>query len=142
MLKFGRDMADPKLKSAPRSASRPRLLAAALRHAWGRDTSYDPAQWSAKNPAWGQCAVTALVIQDYCGGAIVSGEVNGIPHYWNRLSSSVEWDLTLTQFGKSAHHSKAKPCGRDFILSFPDTMRRYHELQQRVSSHLAPHPQH
>lgn len=132
----GADMADSKLKSAQRTST-PRRLATALRNAWARDTSYDPAQWSAKNPAWGQCAVTALVVQDYCGGAIVSGEVNGIAHYWNRLPSNKELDLTLQQFGKSAHHSKAQPCGRDFILSFPDTVRRYQELQGRVSSRLA-----
>jgi hypothetical protein len=81
--------------------------------------------------------VTALVVQDYCGGAIVYGEVNGIPHYWNRLPSNVELDLTLQQFGKSARHSKAQPCGREFILSYPDTDRRYRELQERVSSRLA-----
>ena len=54
----------------------------------------------------GQCAVTALVVQDHCGGSILSGEVNGIPHYWNRLPTNEELDLTLRQFGRSAHHSK------------------------------------
>lgn len=112
-------------------------LTSALRRAWGRETSYDPAGWSEANPAWGQCAVTALVVQDHCGGSLVSGEVNGTPHFWNRLATDEELDLTLRQFGKSAQHSKALPCDREFVLSFPDTVRRYHQLQRRVSSRLA-----
>ena len=145
ILDEGADMANLKVKSAPpsppssrRHTVRPsQRLASALRNAWGPETSFDPAGWSTGNPAWGQCAVTALVVQDHCGGSILSGEVNGIPHYWNRLATNEELDLTLGQFGRSAHHSKVQACDRVFILSYPDTVRRYQQLQQRVSSRLA-----
>ena len=113
-----------------------RRLQTALRAAWTPETSYDPAGWSASNPAWGQCAVTALIIQDHCGGNIISGFVNGVPHFWNRLPTDEDLDLTLIQFGDAARHSRAQLCEREYILSYPDTVRRYQQLQERVGLNL------
>jgi hypothetical protein len=137
-------MADRKVNSSSkdtlkvqRRLKRPtKRLRTALESAWAPETSFDPAGWSSRNPAWGQCAVTALIVQDHCGGTLVSGEVNGIPHYWNRLPTEEDLDLTLSQFGKAARHSRAELCDRDFVLSYPETVRRYHRLQDRVTSHL------
>jgi hypothetical protein len=137
-------MADLKVKSiskdalkTPHGPKRPtKRLRIALASAWAPETSYDPIGWSQRNPAWGQCAVTALIVQDYCGGTLISGEVNGVPHYWNRLPTDEDLDLTLIQFGRDARHSRADLCDRDFVLSYPDTVRRYHQLQDRVTSRL------
>jgi hypothetical protein len=123
--------------SRPDSVRPSQRLQRALRKAWIRETSYDPSGWTTGNASWGQCAVTALVIQDHCGGSIMSGEVNGIPHYWNRLESNEELDLTHHQFGNPAPYSNAHPCDRDYILSYPDTVRRYQQLRRRVSSRLS-----
>src|ERR1700724_3464771 len=46
-------------------------LVARLAQAWSRDTSSDAEHWSASNPAWGQCAVTALIVQDLLGGHLL-----------------------------------------------------------------------
>ena len=46
-------------------------LEKAVKQAWGKETSSDPDNWSIENPAWGQCAVTSLVINDYLGGKLV-----------------------------------------------------------------------
>jgi hypothetical protein len=46
-------------------------LEAAIRSAWGSDTTDEPELWSGENPALGQCAVTALVVREYLGGEIV-----------------------------------------------------------------------
>src|SRR2546427_1200536 len=70
-----------------------------LEKAWSKETSFDPPSWSAKNPAWGQCAITALIIQDLYGGVLLQCEVRGISHYLNRLGSGKEVDLTRDQFG-------------------------------------------
>jgi hypothetical protein len=121
-------------KKPPPTAQR---LKTVLRNAWVRETSYDPAHWSTGNPSWGQCAVTALLVQDHCGGSIMSGEVNGKHHYWNRLPTNEELDLTLQQFGNEVHRSKAHPCDREYILSFSDTTCRYQQLQNRVRARLA-----
>lgn len=60
-------------------------------------------RWQPENPAKGQCGVTALVVNDLLGGDLVRGEVYVAGqwsdyHWWNRLESGVEIDLTREQF--------------------------------------------
>lgn len=79
----------------------------AVRGSWAPDTcSPDDAErvpWTPANPAWGHCDVTALVVNDLLGGDLVVGEVHVAGeqqgyHWWNRLPSGVEIDLTREQF--------------------------------------------
>ncbi len=80
----------------------------ALRASWGADTCApdDLARggWSPANPAWGQCDVTALVVQDLLGGELMCGEVYGVHggrqgfHWWNRLPDGSQIDLTRDWF--------------------------------------------
>lgn len=116
----------------------PRQLERALVKAWSQETSFDPSGWSRHNPAWGQCAVTALIVQDHLGGKLISGKVNGIPHYWNRLAADQDIDLTIQQFGKTIRRAGVKECERDYVLSFPETQQRYQRLQERVTNVLTP----
>ncbi|WP_433664033.1 YunG family protein [Nocardia sp. CA-128927] len=79
----------------------------ALRASWAADTcspdDIERAGWQPENPAWGHCDVTALVVNDIFGGELMVGEVwldgeqHGF-HWWNRLGSGVELDLTREQF--------------------------------------------
>ncbi len=69
-------------------------LGAPVRKAWCAQTSADPDNWTPENPAWGQCAVTALVIQDLCGGELLRTTVGGISHYLNELEDGRWVDLT------------------------------------------------
>jgi hypothetical protein len=81
-------------------------LERAIRDSWTAQ-SCDPVDlsgWSARNPARGQCASTALVIQDHLGGELLLADVlypdgsrQGV-HYWNRLPGGLEIDLTRAQF--------------------------------------------
>ncbi|MFV0306550.1 MAG: hypothetical protein ACK5OX_02265 [Desertimonas sp.] len=78
-------------------------LASALRRSWQRDTSDAPDLWTTENPARGQCAVTAKVVQDYLGGTLVIATVlrDGEPvekHCWNVLPGGQHLDLTADQF--------------------------------------------
>ncbi len=100
---------------------------------WNRRTSYDPAGWSSRNRAWGQCAVTALIVQDLFGGVVLRGFVNGIEHYWNRLPNEEEVDLTRAQFANVHEVVSVAPASREFILASPSTAARYTELKRRVS---------
>jgi hypothetical protein len=50
-------------------------LEAGLAEAWSRETSADPTSWTEENAAWGQCTVTAILVQDYLGGTLRRGEV-------------------------------------------------------------------
>jgi len=105
-------------------------LLAAIRRAWAADTSID-SEWSATCPARGQCAVTALVVQDYLGGQLVRAKVEGISHYWNWIRGG-EVDLTRDQFTHFAP-TAAGIRSRGYVLSVPDTVRRYETLKERVA---------
>lgn len=78
-------------------------LEAAIQASWRADTSDHPETWSADNPAKGQCAVTAKVVQDYFGGTLHVAPVlrDGQPveaHCWNVLPDGSHVDLTRDQF--------------------------------------------
>lgn len=106
-------------------------LHALLQAAWGADTAFDGTSWSSDRPERGQCAVTALVVQDALGGTIVRASVHGESHYWNLLADGRELDLTRGQF-----HSWPDPAPefvtREYILSHDSTVRRYRLLAARV----------
>ena len=109
-------------------------LRLAVRRAWTRSTSADP-RWSDDNPARGQCAVTALVVQDVLGGELRRAVVDCVSHYWNRLPDGVELDFTREQFERFVV-SHVETRERDYVLSFVDTRRRYEELRCRIDKHL------
>ena len=117
-------------------------LEGAIRKSWSRETSSDPEKWNPENPAWGQCAVTALVINDYLGGEMVWAEAKlpdgrGISHYFN-LVDGQEVDLTRDQFPEGTvipagvEKKKQYASTRDYVLSFPVTQQRYLLLKQQV----------
>lgn len=102
-----------------------------IRRSWGADTSASDA-WSEANPALGQCAVTALVIQDHLGGVLLRCTVGGVSHYWNQLFVGVEVDLTFEQFPEDSRRENTITRDRDYVLSFPETVARYDILRGRV----------
>lgn len=51
------------------------------------------------SPLDGHCAVVSHLIWKLYGGDIVTGRIDGVPHYWNRLPDNKEIDLTSCQFG-------------------------------------------
>ncbi|MFE4667482.1 hypothetical protein ACFRI7_00520 [Streptomyces sp. NPDC056716] len=119
----------------------------ALRAAWAADTCSpdDQADWRPGNPAWGHCDITALVVHDVFGGDLVVGEVylDGTQrgfHWWNRLPSGVELDLTREQFEYGQHITAARVIERP-----PGPLRRrwkeYLLLRERVGQHLGPLPE-
>jgi hypothetical protein len=77
----------------------------AFRAGWSLETCdpVDRAEWSPDNPARGQCGVTALAVSDLLGGVLVEarvirGDEDVEFHYWNRLPSGLEIDLTREQY--------------------------------------------
>lgn len=103
----------------------------ALSTNWSGETSYCD-DWSSSNPSSGQCAVSALVLQDYCGGEIRRCVVAGTPHYFNRIDGQVV-DSTAAQFGMVAiNYDTATVRSRQRILRHADTCRRYELLKGRV----------
>lgn len=110
-------------------------LERALHATWQRNTSSDPDHWKPENPAFGQCAVSALVIQSFLGGDLLRTVVGDVSHYWNLLPSGEEVDLTRHQF--AAYEPKGRePRTREYVLSHPDTRLRYMRLLRRVVDFL------
>ncbi|MFC0601737.1 hypothetical protein ACFFHI_25620 [Streptomyces palmae] len=116
----------------------------AIRSSWAADTcSPDDAArapWTPQNPAWGHCDITALVVHDLLGGQLVVGEVylgeeqHG-HHWWNRLPSGIELDLTQDQFRRgqvvTGRRLVERPPGR-----LPHHWEEYLLLRGRVGAKL------
>lgn len=118
-----------------------------LQKSWSRETSYCPEEWDDSNPSVGQCAVSALVVNDYFGGDIVWAEAvlpNGqiVSHYFNFIDGK-EVDLTRSQFPDGAiipegvEKKKEFASTRDFMLSSESTKKRYELLKERVKNNTA-----
>ncbi|RJQ15551.1 hypothetical protein C4573_05320 [Candidatus Woesearchaeota archaeon] len=118
----------------------------AIYASWNRGTSAKPERWNNNNPALGQCAVTALVVQDYLEGEIVWAEVSvdilKISHYFN-LVDGKEIDFTRSQFPQGTIVPKGIPrtghceTTREYVLSYPSTVQRYKSLKRSVEEVLA-----
>ncbi|MGW7073019.1 YunG family protein [Streptomyces sp. NPDC054855] len=120
----------------------------ALRASWAADTCSpdDLARsgWQPENPAWGHCDITALIVHDVFGGDLMTGKVyfNGIQHgfhWWNRLASGIELDLTLEQFQRGQTVTEGRVVKRP-----PGPLRRREEyllLRKRVIEHLGTLPE-
>jgi hypothetical protein len=118
--------------------------------AWSKETSSDPDNWTPENPSWGQCAVTALVVQDQFGGELRWAEAQlpdggTVSHYFNKLVADAsgeeqEVDLTRQQFpegtivGEGVPKPKEFSSTREYVLSYPVTRERYERLCQALST--------
>ena len=120
----------------------------ALRASWAADTcSPDDAErtgWSADRPALGQCDITALLVHDLFGGALVLGEVHAAGvrqgyHWWNRLPSGIELDLTREQFVPGQTVTPGRLVARP-AWPLPRRGSAYLRLRQRVAEHLGELP--
>lgn len=122
-------------------------IADALRASWAADTcspdDVERSPWHAGNPAWGQCDITALVVNDMFGGDLMCGEVHRDGrqegyHWWNVLASGVEIDLTREQFVDGQVVTAGERIVRPptFTWREPD----YQTLRRRVSELLGPLP--
>jgi hypothetical protein len=91
----------------------PHILAAA----WRREFSAQHDAWTPSNPALGQCAITALLVQDKFGGeilrAVISEKLGS--HYWNRIGGQ-EVDYTRSQFPAETVIPPGQPVDRVYIL--------------------------
>jgi ADP-ribose pyrophosphatase YjhB (NUDIX family) len=115
-------------------------LERAVRAAWCLWTSdpVDQPGWTEANPASGQCASTALVVQDRLGGELLIADVHeadgtrqGV-HYWNRLPDGTELDLTRGQFRGGEHVGPPRTIERPPDVTRGRVAGNYHLLAHRV----------
>lgn len=114
----------------------------AIRNSWGKDTCYPGSadKWTESNSCYGQCAVTALIVQDYLGGEIFY--CSHAHHYWNRVLNGQHIDLTSKQFPEGTQICLDEIKTREYILDSPNaikatTRERYELLSSRVRQFLS-----
>jgi len=118
-----------------------KTLEKVIRESWNRDTCYPGCvdQWNPENPSFGQCAITALVVQDYFGGELLYCKHNH--HYWNRLPNQEEVDFTRIQFPDVTIICVDDIKSRAYVLQSKAaikarTPQRYELLKSRVEQKL------
>ena len=79
----------------------PEQVGRRLRRCWSEKSSK---QWSVDNPANGQCAVTALVLQDVYGGRILKTRVGRAWHFYNEIDGRVV-DMSSSQFSANVDYT-------------------------------------
>lgn len=116
-------------------------LTAAFADAWVRETCF-PAlrdEWSDSNKALGQCAATALVVQDKYGGTFADDKQ--LNHVWNILPDGTQHDFCRTQFGLGEEPKATTTKTRDDLMHHKkaekaEMEKRYRLLKGRVESVL------
>ena len=64
------------------------LYSKMLNQGWSKDTCIDAGHWDENNPASGQSAATALLIQDCFGGEIYGFKYSDYTHYYNLVDGA------------------------------------------------------
>lgn len=115
----------------------------AVRHGWDADTCAPEGRtrWTPRNPSFGQCGATVMVLHDLLGGELLRGEVlvggeHDDYHWWNRLGSGVEIDLTREQFGPQQTVSAGIVVTRTPASTWRRLREEYELLRSRVLREL------
>ncbi|MDF9482900.1 hypothetical protein P5738_15270 [Bacillus cereus] len=94
---------------------------------WSIETS---SKWTIENPAKGQCGVTALVVQDICGGKIIKTKIGGVWHFYNFIDGQ-RFDFTESQFNENLNYLDVESNRKE---AFADTNeKQYSILKEKVT---------
>lgn len=99
-----------------------------LSSSWSEETCSPGlrSEWSLDNPSLGQCAVTALIVNDFYGGKIMRCMTPTGSHYYNELDDGRRVDLTVDQFlGEIPRYEEGQERTREYLLGNEDTKSRY-----------------
>ncbi|ALQ67532.1 YunG family protein [Bacillus thuringiensis] len=72
----------------------------ALIKSWSIETN---SKWTIENPAKGQCGVTALIIQELCGGEIRKTKIGEVWHFYNIVDEE-RYDFIWSQFSEKLNY--------------------------------------
>ncbi len=105
-----------------------------LKKAWSKDTCSPELKykWSHINCCAGQCAVTALIVNDVFGGDIKKCYVHDDLHYFNIVGGRIV-DLTRPQFGRAPiDYANAENESKENMLADEDIRHRYEQLKLSI----------
>ncbi|MCX6704752.1 MAG: hypothetical protein NT162_00215, partial [Candidatus Woesebacteria bacterium] len=88
------------------------------------------------------CAVVSVIAQELFGGKLLRADMTKYPefvhmrsHYVNQMPNGEIKDFTLSQFdGKRPVDLEFTEREREYVLSYPETAKRYDLLLQRLKS--------
>ena len=109
-----------------------------LEKSWCKETCVPSMQdnWSSNNPTLGQCAITSLIVNDFCGGKIMRCMTSTGSHYYNLINNELI-DLTREQFGEEVPgYKEGQERTREYLLSNEDTKNRYLILLSNVKENF------
>lgn len=112
-----------------------------FRHCWSKESAYPACQydWVPKDPSYGQCAITAMLVYDMFGGSIHKIRVSGGgTHYFNKIDGYYI-DLTREQFDLyniPVSYEPNEEVERKFCGKNQDTKKRYDLLVSTIASYL------
>ena len=90
-------------------------------------------KWNEENPSLGQCAITALIVNDFFGGKIMRCMSSTGSHYYNLIDDEIV-DLTVEQFlGEIPEYENGEERTREYLLSNEDTKKRYLLLNKNLA---------
>lgn len=95
-------------------------------------------KWSEENSCLGQCAITALVLNDFLGGKIMRCPSETGSHYYNLINDQIV-DLTVFQFQTLPEYEKGEERTREYLLSNEDTKKRYKILLEKTKENFLLH---
>lgn len=101
-----------------------------LNSSWSKETCSPSLRdsWNENNPSLGQCAITALIVNDCFGGKIMRCMASSGSHYYNLIDDKIV-DLTVSQFlGEIPLYEKGEERTREYLLGNEDTKNRYIKL--------------
>jgi hypothetical protein len=117
-------------------------LVKAIESSWCAETSNNPEKWTKENTSYGQCAVTALVLNDFVGGDIIRCMVKlsdntKVSHYFNYFQGFY-YDLTRKQFDSTVGFDLTNNQTRtkEELLNNESTKQRYELLKQKTLEKL------
>ena len=106
-----------------------------LAHIWAADTCAPRmrAEWSPENPTYGQCSITAFLMQDIYGGKVYGVPLgDGNYHCFNAVGGCI-FDLTSEQFGdEKLDYSLEAEQFRDIHFAKTEKKQRYELLKERL----------
>lgn len=137
-IEIGHEIALDKCRSFIETSLELSRLKDLLAASWSAKTGYYP-QLQDK-PSTGQCAVSALLIQDFLGGELIKctavSKHSKETHFFNRLLDGWEVDLTSSQFPKGTRYENKIVADRNEILSYASTVKRYNKLKDAFYRNL------
>ena len=106
---------------------------ALLKKCWSKETAHPQSLKTGRQcPSRGQCFVTAVLIRELYGGAIIYGKINDERHYWN-IINEVEIDFTGDQYGGDGYRPVVR---KGKVSKAKGTLnRRYKKLVKTWNNH-------